>query len=211
MDNLRTPDSINRADPRSIDKLTLEERHRAVSKIQLHDDVPQAVTEIVETAKNLSLYSHFVVDFHAVSRLVCFTALEVALREKWTAVYGTAPDSKQSKLTPLLKRALEQRWIHIESFSWVRPTAEYNARVRALNKLYEQFPAGGFDPPKADEEAIQREINLSADWMTRWVNAAIDLRNKAAHGDFDCLDQSEGTLRLVVDAINGMFQAAPTA
>ncbi|MGH7484389.1 MAG: hypothetical protein ACREMY_02145 [bacterium] len=204
-DTFRTLEAINEADPRGRDRPTLEKRHEALASITLNRAIPLPVARIIETAKNLSLYAHFVFRFHPVAQLLGYIALEVALKEKWQASNGKPVDKDHQTLKPLLDHALEKHWITTETFKWARETAAHSAKIKKLNTLYEQLPAGGFPPPVASEEDIQKELDSYAHWATGWAEAASDARNRSAHGDLHSLDQSEGPLRLIVEAINGMF------
>ncbi|HTE43524.1 MAG TPA: hypothetical protein VK629_22080 [Steroidobacteraceae bacterium] len=202
---MRTPNNVFDIDPRGQRKLRLEESYKELSAVLLHNKVPSRVREIFETAKNLSLYACFVHDFHASACLTGFIALEISLKEKWRAVYNREPEECQM-LAALLAHAVEQKWIRIESFSWARSNAAYNAKVNALNALYEKHPSGGFEPPIVDDAMIDRELESYGSWLNEWITAAKDLRNHHAHGIArPDLNQSQGPLIMVADAINGMF------
>ncbi len=202
---LRTPETITALDPRAGENCTLEKAYGILESIRLHGRVPKGVTDIFETAKNLSLYACFVHDFHAPACLMGFVALEVALKEKWRAVYKREPDTDHQMLKALLTHAVEEEWIRIDVFEWARFNATYNARVKALSQMYESHPAGGFDPAVVNDGMVQAELASYASWVADWAEAAKKLRNDHAHGKRVDLDQSHGPLRLVADAINGMF------
>lgn len=204
-DTLRTLEMISQADPHGDNRQTLADHRRQLNTIRVDASVPHDVVRLVGTAKNLSLYAYFVRDFHPVARLVGFIALEAALKKKWLARYGKPPEATQQCLKSLLAHAVENGRIRSESFVWVRSTAEYNAKARALNALYEKSPTGGFDPPLIGDISIQREISALAPWVEYWAEAARESRNTLAHGELWPHDKSEGPLHLIVDAINGMF------
>jgi hypothetical protein len=164
------------------------------------------VVAAFETAKNLSLYACFVHDFHSSACLAAFVALELSLKEKWRVAYKREPDGDYKMLKGLLAHAIEKKWIRIEAFSWARFNAKYNARVKALNALYLQFPQGGFEPPVVSDAEIERELATYGSWVADWADSAKELRNDHAHGnDRTDVGRSHGPLMLVADAINGMF------
>ncbi len=83
-DPLKPLDRIYEPDERQISfTASLEDRHAALEEITLSDAAPLDVRQLFETAKNLSLYSWFVYRFHQVSELISFSALEMALRERY--------------------------------------------------------------------------------------------------------------------------------
>jgi hypothetical protein len=202
---LRTPETITALDPRGGKNCTPGDAYKILESIRLHARVPNRVAEIVETAKNLSLYACFVHDFHASACLTGFVALEVALKEKWRAVYKQEPGANYQMLKSLLTHAVAKKWIRINAFAWARSNAAYNARVKALNQMHVSHPAGGSDPPVINDSLIEGELASYASWVAEWADAAKELRNGHAHGKRVKLHQSHGQLRLVADAINGMF------
>ena len=62
----------------------------------------------------------------------------------------------------------------------------------------------------ASEDDIQKELDTYAHWATDWAETATDARNESAYGDVYSLDQSQGPLRLIVQAVNGMFAGSAT-
>ena len=97
---------------------TLQDRHESLSQIILNDNVPLNVKELFETAKNLSLYSWFVYRFHQAAELISFSALEMALRERYLG--ENPPQNNSNKRPPslgkLMQHAKNQGWIINENF-----------------------------------------------------------------------------------------------
>jgi hypothetical protein len=109
----------------------LADYHARLSDLALDQSVPAEVRQLFETAKNLSLYSWFVYRFHQASELIAFSALEMALRAKYSLENPGSPSrSRAQGLYWLLRHAKEERWIANEGF----PSLYESARNLAAHK-----------------------------------------------------------------------------
>ena len=186
-DPLKPLDQIYEPDERQVSFVaTLDERHEALNEIVLNDSVPLDVRQLFETAKNLSLYSWFVYRFHQVAELMSFTALEMALRERYLAENPIDPKSnkKPPALYRLLQHAKMNEWITNEGFPGLYETARYNARhIKMIEKSvihdFEKEPEMPVDEP--NEQEIQDALE-ELDMVEAIASNAHDIRNDLAHG-----------------------------
>src|SRR5947209_2982696 len=106
---------------------TLEDYHRSLTAIQLHESVPEDVCSYFETVKNICLYGWFVYPFFAIAEFLSYTAVELALRERlYPARKGKAPGLKQ-----LLKRAIDKGLISDAGFASIQRQREYFQELEA--------------------------------------------------------------------------------
>jgi hypothetical protein len=191
---------------------SLEQDHQLLSEITLDENVPIAVRQLFETAKNLSLYSWFVYRFHQVSEMVAFAAMEMALRERYlkenppveeSASESTEKTKKKSRnpsLGRLLQHARNENWIRNDRFSFSRDWAYRNAQEK---KMKETIASGILDTvisaPVAEptEKEIEQEME-KLDIVDTLVTYAPQVRNDLAHG----------STSLGRGSINGLLKAA---
>lgn len=184
---------------------SLEDNHSYLSSIILNDTVPLDVRQLFETAKNLSLYSWFAYRFHQVSELISYSALEMALREKYKKEY---PGRKSPMLAGLLQHAKKHGWIRNEDFSNRDRIALSNAEQK---KMYEVIESGVLKEGESVpvEEPTKEEINEafeSLDLVTGIVESSAKLRNALAHGSNMLHPNSISTLAITAEAINSIYR-----
>ena len=205
-DPLKPFNEICSPDERQVNFVaTLEDNHAALSDINLIEDVPIDVRQLFETAKNLSLYSWFAYRFHQVAELIGYSALEMALREKYKL---ENPNKKPPMLAGLLKHAQEQKWVENEDFPDLENIAHHNARQK---KIYEIIQSNVLEEQESipieepTEEEIQQALN-SMDRFSGVVSSAGKLRNDLAHGSNTLHPNSISTLRTTAHVINAVFK-----
>jgi hypothetical protein len=210
-DPLKPLHQIYEPDERQISfNASLKDRHAALEEIVLSDEVPIDVRQLFETAKNLSLYSWFVYRFHQVSELISFSALEMALRERYLA--ENPIDKKLRKKRPpslydLLQHAKKNGWINNESFS---DNYQIARRIAELDKMIEKSKTHDFDkePYMFIDEPSEEDIAAAFSNMDR-VKAisetAHKIRNDLAHGSNTLHPNSLSTLRINADVINQIY------
>jgi hypothetical protein len=187
-DPLKTLSEIYKPDVRQANLVgNLSDIHAVLTEIVLHDEVPSNVRQLLETAKNASLYSWFVYRFHQVSEMVAFSALEMALRERaGNAEFAPHSGTRIPGLRELLTRAMAEKWMRTEDFPSLRIMAMKRARevyfARFLQKQgmtpEEIVPMP--DPPEEEIAAAMREIDVPQ----ILIDTAPQLRNSLAHGIF---------------------------
>lgn len=184
---------------------TLEDNHGALSTIILNDVVPLDVRQLFETAKNLSLYSWFVYRFHQVAELIGYSALEMALKERFKQ---ETPNKKPPMLAGLLKHAQKHQWVKNEDFPDLEIISHYNARQK---KIYQIIQSGVLKEREeiSVEEPTKEELQQAFDSIDRFseiVNSAAALRNNLAHGSNTLHPNSISTLRTTAHVINALFK-----
>ncbi|WP_371194603.1 hypothetical protein [Glaciecola sp. SC05] len=166
---------------------TLEIEHDALSQTAINETAPRTTVQLFETAKNLSLYSWFVYRFHQVSELIAFSALEVALKEKYLLENPSGrSEKKQGRLTlfKLLEYGKKNQWIKNEGFSSLYRRAR---RFAEEKKNREKAEAHDFEkePEMFCEEPTAQEIDdalRSIDLVSAVTENTNKHRNNLAHG-----------------------------
>ncbi len=188
---------------------TLEQRHRALSEITLNDSAPLQVRQLFETAKNLSLYSWFAYRFHQVSELISFTAVEMALRERFLAENPPQADSVQRapSLFQLMRHAKDKKWITNDGFpSLYERARHFAAHNKAVNMSqehdFEEEPIMPIEEP-SEEEAAAEMANM--DMVKAITDNAHKIRNSLAHGSSILHPGSVTTLRTNAEVINQIY------
>jgi hypothetical protein len=188
---------------------TIEDRHNELQKVTLSDTVPLGVRQLFETAKNLSLYSWFVYRFHQVSELMAFTALEMALRERYLAENPIDPEKNQRSpaLYKLMQHAKLHGWITQEGFSDSYEFARYQAKNnKKLNKMkahdFEKEPSMSIDEPTPTEIS---EALANSDRVGGIANNIHKIRNNLAHGSNLLHPNSVTTLHSNAEMINQIY------
>lgn len=109
IDRLKDLSKICEADERQqYFSTTLEIEHDILSQITINETAPRTAIQLFETAKNLSLYSWFVYRFHQVSELTAYSALEVALKEKYQ-LENPSDESKKQQVRLTLSLCLNMQ------------------------------------------------------------------------------------------------------
>ena len=187
----------------------LEDHHSNLASIILHVDVPKDVKQLFETAKNISLYSWFVYRFHQVSELIAFSALEMALRNRYLKENPLDPDLKQRPPTlyPLLQYARNEKWITNKGFPSMCERAKYLAEhKKAMIKMqthdFDKEPSMLIEEPDEDEIS---EALASLDMVEAITSNAHKIRNNLAHGSSNLHPNSVSTLRTVSEVINQIY------
>lgn len=184
----------------------LEDLHAELGEIELHASVPANFRELFETAKNVSLYSWFVYDFHPIAELTGFLALEAALRAR--ALRESKTLAKKS-LKQLMQHAVSTGWITEDRITGRREIARARVAQRKAIQAMEESKATRKDAVSVDEPT-ESEISAEASEMQiieGICEAAVKLRNSLAHGERMLVPGSHRRLRTTADLINQLFSA----
>jgi len=189
---------------------TLEDRHAALQEIALNRSTPLDVRQLFETAKNLSLYSWFVYRFHQVSELVAFSALEMALRERYQTEKPTDEKSKKNRppsLYDLMQHAKKEKWITNEGFPDFYEVARRNAEIKKMmdkskKHNFNKEPYMSIDEPSEEEIS---EVLAILDRVKAIAASAHKIRNDLAHGSKTLHPNSISTLRINAVLINQIY------
>lgn len=208
-DRLKSFDKIYEADERHDNSVyTLDDVHAELSKIVLNDSVSIDVRQLFETAKNISLYSWFVYRFHQASELIVFSALEMALRERYAIENPDVPSKKYPfGLYHLLQHAKSEGWITNEGFPSLYERAKTFAKDKKRIEIimthdFEKEPSVAIEEPSMDEiEEALSEIDM----VGAITNNANTIRNSLAHGSRTLHPNSVSTLFTTSEVINQIF------
>lgn len=105
--------------------LDIELLHRALSEIELNDNVPEEVKGQFNVARNMALYTYY---FYALAPEVqhkTYTVIEYALKIK-------ANTDKKLMLNKLLTKAVEEKWIIDSGFRHINNPDKENSYCRSL-------------------------------------------------------------------------------
>lgn len=210
-DYLKQVEQIGSADTRNeFFNYTLEDIHGALSDITIHESAPSKVVVHFETAKNLSLYAWYVYRFHQIAEMTAYTALEMALREKYRYEEPGISEVKLSKMTmkPLMDQAKKRDWITNEKFPSLYDRAIHTARIE---KAYEQSKKHDFEksPSMPIEEPSESEISNVLerfDLASVVIENTHKMRNSLAHDLTKMAPDSLATISLVAEVINQLFE-----
>jgi hypothetical protein len=204
-DPLKPLDQIFKKDRDFAGGLTIEQHHKRLAVILLHDGVPAEVRQLFETAKNIALYSHYAYRLHQPAELLGYIAFEKAMRLRAAT---DAPDlmaKRHISWWAIVNRAVEDRWFRYDELSGPRRIATFRAWQR---NLLESLPGGDevVEVPEPTEAEILRELESLGGIMQK-LGATLALRNFLAHGSVSVSPSSVGTLERMAELINQLFRA----
>jgi hypothetical protein len=189
-----------------------EKQYARLAEIRLTEAVPEDVRQLLETAKNLSLYSWFVYRFHPVASFIAYSCLEAALRPLVLAD-PTFPKQTKPNWFPsfgaMMNHAVSKGWLRNQGFDNARHMARVRARHRTLIEQIQEMNAQGIDQMESREptiEAIEAELE-SLPYARNLAKNIPDLRNAVAHGHRFLDDGSIAVISLVAEAINQLYPA----
>jgi hypothetical protein len=187
----------------------LEDMHAELSAIILNDSVPIDVRQLFETAKNLSLYSWFVYRFHQASELIAFSALEMALRERY--IFENSIEPNENKRPPtlynLLQHANNKKWISNEKFPSLYARAKCLAEHKKTINLIQTHDFEK-EPSVRREEPSEEDVQLALaelDMVEAITSSAHKVRNNLAHGSRTLHPNSISTLITTSEVINQIY------
>ncbi len=164
MEELKPLEQVTEPDFRnSIRRITLPLLHRIANETHLSATVPANVQSQFAIAKNAYVYSWFYYPFQTVALLFSFLAIELALsirvREANQEMFDSA---REPTLYPLLRYALQQRWLLDDGFD-----LEARGDLAVSEKIAKQYPN------------IPRDQRYSYNLL----DVLVGLRNDLAHGE----------------------------
>jgi len=219
-DLLRSPENACKPDARNESfvrltatgpqPITLEDQHGRVVELTLHDGVSEGIRIQFETTKNLYLYSWFVYRFYPVAQHHAYTCLELALRERFEKEMVAEGEPKRGfglGLRQLLSHAIENGYLKNENFEMWRHQTWVNAKMRTIYESLEEMGRLGLDQMEHDESMVQiKEVDRNHDYLANLLEAIPYLRNRYAHGSKSLHNQVLGTLQVVLEIINQIYQ-----
>lgn len=179
--------------------------HEALENIVLLPNVPEHVRTLFDTARNLSLCTWYVYEFHPIAELTGFLALEAALKTR--AKIDSSALASDKSFRKLIKHAMAEGWVAEERIAHRREIARRRvedrkaiASIRRMDEL--GVDSIGVDEPTEDEiDAEARDMKI----LVHVCEAAIGLRNGLAHGEIVLAPDSAWRLRMTADLINQIY------
>ncbi len=185
----------------------MDERWRAISTLNLNADVPEAIVQHFETAKNVLLYAWFVYRFHMVAEQYVLTTLEFALRERLShdsqikVVSASLPGLKW-----MLSTARKEGWISNKRFAPGRQMAQKNVEFRHSLKMIHRMEELGLREMEYDLSAVEiAEEDLAHNWIEQFESDLPNLRNMHAHGTKNLYPTVFTTFQIVHNLIEQLF------
>lgn len=216
-DYLRTPETVCKPDIRSPttsfltdQPLTVAYHHGVIVDISLHKSVPDDIRIHFETTKNLYLYAWFVYRFYPVAEHHAYTCLEFALRERFRAELLPAGKKKREfepGLKQLLIYAVKHGYLKDENFEVWRHRTEMRAKRRNESEIWEKAKRKGLNEITFDETQYEiKDEDRDHEYLSTLIETIPWLRNHYAHGTKSLDNQVLGTLKLVAEIINQVYQ-----
>jgi len=220
LDCLKPLEAIHSVDPRSDNQAVLDifknganavaEHHRAVANIKLVETVPEKIFVQFETAKNLYLYSWFVYRFFPVAEHHALTCLELGLRQRFSDVLPKKYWDKPWKptLRPLLNFAIDTRVIKNECFRQWRDHVNLRAQERYAMERHREMIERDLPQIELDYTlAIPNDHDRDWDYLPILLDVLPGIRNSYAHGSTLLHNQVLGTLELVSEILNQLYDS----
>ena len=179
--------------------------HEALADIVLAPGVPEHIRTLFDTARNLSLCTWYVYEFHPIAELTGFLALEAALKVR-AKNEGSALAGEKS-FRKLMEHAIEAGWVAEERVAHRREIARTRVEDRKTLASIRRMDELGVDSI-ALEEPTEEEIDAEARDMQvleEICQAGVDLRNALAHGEITMAPGSHRRLRVTADLINQIY------
>lgn len=171
---------------------SLEQHHRLIARYALHANVPAAVAQHFENARNTWLYSFFSYRLLQVALLQVHLAGESAVKER---AKQEGINVKSKPLVELLDIALEKRWLLDAGFEIAASRADREAEhiemLRALGVDRQHFVG------PIHEQAYAKGL----------ADAFRMIRNSLAHGEVVLKPNLSWEFLAIRDLINQLFPA----
>jgi hypothetical protein len=175
----------------TLKPITIEEHHAEISSTMLESQVPDDIRSYFATVQNVCLYAWFAYDLYTVVDLLCFTAVEMALRKRLPYT-GSGRDRRT--LQNLMDQAVRRRFIREKAFSNVRTMRQNLARdIRFWRATSGRFPRSAM--PKSNYAAV---LQGTIPW----------LRNHHAHPRMHTImfpGAAMSQLQITAELINSLF------
>jgi hypothetical protein len=222
-DHLKSLAAIYSPDPRSDNQALLDifqkgavgiaEHHAKVAKLRLAATMPESIPVQFETAKNLYLYAWFVYRFYPVAEHHALTCLELGLRLRFPdplpKKYWNKPDSWKPTLRPLLNFAIDTGAIKNEGFHQWHDQVDFRARERYSNERQREMVQRNLEQIELDySQAVPNDQDRDWNYLPILLEVLPGIRNSYAHGSTMLHNQVLGTLELVCEILNQLFEAS---
>lgn len=202
-DPLKPLNEIFEAD-RDFFEESVVDRHKALSLIVVNEDVPKNVSQLIEAAKNISLYSYYVYRLHQPAELFGFIAFELALKER-----AKLEDEiiKPDTLMGHINYAVDNKWLDSRDDPDLIERAVENARRSNFIDVAD-FLEGDASMLEPTIDQIDKQIeDLSSNSNQKeLIHTTRHLRNALAHDGGYLAPSSVSSLIATVKLINKLFK-----
>jgi hypothetical protein len=189
----------------------LADHREEISRLALHAGVPEDVLLHFETARNVYLYAWFVYRFYPVAEQHSLACLELALRDRLNEDIKRGKlrfRGKRPMLRALLKYAVTQGIVKNEGFETWRNRGEINSRARVEMVKTREMSEKNLTEIAWDDSDIQVTVeDLNWDYANMLVDVLPEVRNRYAHGSTDLHNLALGTIQIVCEIINQLYDA----
>lgn len=221
-ERLRPVNYICTPDPRSVGfatydretgewrQLEIADYHRVVVGYDLNNIVPEDIRIHFDTARNLYLHAWFVYRFYPVAEHHALACLEFALRLRYENEIPKKyyEHSKFVTLAPLLRYAVDKGDIKNEGFKRWHEAAEIRARSRYEYEKLDELRQSGLEEIEMDYSEVRvTDIDKNLHYIHDLIESLPKLRNNYAHGNKMLHNQTLGTIQVVSEIINQIYQA----
>jgi hypothetical protein len=218
---LKSLDAIHSPDPRSDNQAVLDifkpgaigidEHHAEVARLTLAASVPEPIRIQFETAKNLYFYAWFVYRFYPVAEHQALTCLELGLRSRFPdqlpRKYWKKPEGWKPTLRPLLNFAVDIGAIRNEGFRQWREHVNFRARERYSNERRREMIERNLEQIELDYgQALPNDQDRDFNYLAVLLDVLPNIRNGYAHGSTRLSNQVLGTLELVCEILNQLYE-----
>lgn len=218
-DYLKSADELCLPDPRSnlvgrieasgFRKATVSDHHSDVAQLELSHAVPERVRIHFETAKNLYLYAWLVYRFYPVAEHHALASLELGLRERFKSgipkTYWNIT-GREPTLKPLLRYAIDIKSIRNQGFRCWNQRVLERARHRYAHERVCKLIERNLDQIELDyNQAVPNDKDREWDYLPILFELLPEIRNVYAHGSTMLHRQVLGTLELVCEILNQVF------
>ena len=179
----------------TLEPLSIDRHHAEIASTVLNSTVPGQLRSYFVTIQNLCLYAWFAYDLYPVVQLLCFTAIEMALRIR-LPVQG----ADKRGLRKLLDEAVKQKLIRTKGFSHIRQMRQSAAdRLRSDRQIVRQ--SGSL--PKVSPSGLAK-----ANYPKVLADVIPPLRNAFAHPRYHAIvtpGDALFDLQIASELINQLF------
>lgn len=188
----------------------IDEHHAEVARLKLANSVPESTKVQFETAKNLYFYAWFVYRFYPVAEHHALTCLELGLRLRFPdplpKKYWNKPDGWKPTLRPLLNFAVDTGAIRNEGFRQWREQVEFRARERYAHGRQKEMIERNLQQVELDySQAVPDDQDRNFNYLAILLDVLPNIRNGYAHGSTRLHNQVLGTLELVCEMLNQLY------
>ncbi|MFC3117197.1 hypothetical protein [Cellvibrio fontiphilus] len=163
-------------------KRTQEETYERISKIQLHENVPEDIRSHFSASLNLLAYSWYCYQFNGTAEFMALVSVEFSLKK----IY---PSNKYQKFPILLRRAADENLLKDENFKYANQSIEGIGAVHLIPPMY-------FSTEKTYVETL--------------VEYLPKMRNSLAHGVISIHNFGIESVFLCSEIINQLFASPET-